>query len=352
VYGEATPPRPSGIAVVALAIAIVGCGFPFPTPFETDRAVSAEFLRYDEVEVELDALDNASTELVLAIQPHDIGTGSLESVLLAARRHGVPVRARLLLDDSDGYWPNQTNLREFRDHVDEFWRWNERGELGVKRIVVDMEPPLDDSTQLVQAIESGGIADALPVLVENRDAEAFADAQAAWAAAVDDWHDDGMLVDVVALPHLLDDFGDDDLDLQDMFESPIDGIDWDEVGFMVYQNLYGTPDARLGPDLVRSYSVTAIERYGDRAAVTLGTIGDVGKITTAIGYSDPEPLRIDVSAAATAGIANVRVFSLDGAVDHGGSAMWLDDLELVPGEVVPNPAVQQARDTIAAFDAM
>ncbi len=343
-------PGPLGLAAAVIALASVGCGHPFPTPFESDRAVYAEFLRYDEVEVELDALERSQTELIVAIQPHDVGTGALESLLLAARRHGVPVRAWLLLDDALGYWPNENNLEDFRAHVDAFWRWNERGALGVERIVVDMEPPLDDSTQLAMAIESGQLADAIPVLVDNQDPESFAAAQADWAAAVDEWHDDGMLVDVVALPHLLDDFGDEDLDLQDMFESPIDGIEWDEVGFLVYQNLYGTADARLGPDLVRSYSSTAVERYGERAAVGLGTIGDIGKNTSSVGYADAEALHLDASAAATAGIGRVHVFSLDGALDNGGSAAWLDGLALVPGEIEPNPAVQQARDTIAALD--
>lgn len=347
-YDEASPTAPR--IVLAIALACVGCGHPFPTPFESDRAVYAEFLRYDQVEVELDTLENSETELVLAIEPHDIGTGALESVLLAARRHGVPVRARLLLDDTQGHWPGEDNLEAFREHVDRFWRWNEGAQLGVERIVVDMEPPLEDNQRLAEAFESGRLDDATPVLVENQNAEDFAAAQADWADAVDDWHDDGMLVDVVALPHLLDDYGDDDLDLQDMFDSPIDGIEWDEVGFFAFQNFYGTADARLGPDLVRSYSATAVERWGDLAAVGLGTIGDIGKSTTSVGYSDPEALRADVSAAATAGITRVRVVSLDGALENGGSAAWLEGLELVPSEVTPNAAVQQARDAIAALD--
>jgi len=314
--------------------------------------VYAEFLRYDEVELELPALAEHEAELVLAIGPDDVGTGALESVLLAARRRGVPVRAWLLLDEDDGYWPGETNLGAFRDHVDAFWSWNRRGKLGVERIVVDMEPPLAVSNELAAAIEEDRLADAIPILLEHRDPEAFAAAHAQWSAAVDDWHADGMLVDVVALPHLLDDFADEDADLQDMFESPVDGIAWDEVGFMVYQNLYGRPDARLGPDLVRSYGATAVERYGERAAVALGTIGDIGKNTSSIGYPDVEALRVDVQAVATAGVGTFRLFSLDGMREMGGTAAWLADLELVPAEIVPNPAVQQARDTVAALDAL
>jgi hypothetical protein len=333
-------------------VAIAGCGHPFPETFETDRAVHSESLSYEDVEIELPTLETHETELVLAIAPHDIGTGGLESVLLAARRHGVPVRAWLVLDDSFGYWPGERNLGEFREHVDEFWSWNVRAKLGVTRIVVDMAPPLTDSVRLATAFEQDRLADAIPVLVDNRDADAFAAAQADWADAVDDWHDDGMLVDVVALPHVLDDFADDDLELQDMFDSPIDGIDWDSIGFRVQQNLYGTGDARLGPDLVRSYAATARERYGAQATVVLGTIGDAGKTTQTSGYVDIEAMRADVSAAATAELTSVQLFSLDGMREQGGSALWLADLELTPAEIAMNPAVAQARTAIAGLDSM
>jgi hypothetical protein len=334
---------------VAIA-APLACGHPFPTPFETDRGVYSEFLAFAEVEVEMPTLAAHETELYLAIAPHDIGTGGLESVLLAARRHGVPVRAWLLLPDDDGYWPGEHNLSAFREHVDEFWRWNRKNSLGVERILVDMEPPLEVSNELAAAIEAGRLADAIPILLENRDAEAFAAAQVEWADAVDEWHAAGMMVDAVALPHLLDDYGDDDLDIHDMFDSPIDGIDWDELGFLVYQNLYGMPDARLGPDLIRSYGRSAVERHGERASVALGTIGDVGKNTSSIGYADVDSLRADVAAAAAAGVTRVHLFSLDGMREEGGSAVWLDDLELTPSDVEPTDAVQQARDAVAVLD--
>jgi hypothetical protein len=257
-----------------------------------------------------------------------------------------------LLADADGYWPGEHNLSAFREHVDEFWRWNRSNELGVAHILVDMEPPLDVSNELAAALEAGQLADASPILLANREAEAFATAQAEWADAVDEWHDAGMIVDVVALSHLLDDYGDDDLEIQDMFDSPVDGIDWDEVGFRVYQNLYGMPDARLGPALVRSYASTAVERHGDRASVALGTIGDVGKNTSSSGYADVESLRVDVAAAAAADVSRVQLFSLDGMRVQGGSATWLADLELTPADVEPTDAVQQARETVAALDGL
>jgi hypothetical protein len=346
------PAHAMGLVGLVLALVASACGYPFPEPFVADRAVYVERVDYEQVEIELPTLATHTTELILAIEPNDVGTGALESVLLAARRHGVPVRAWPLLDDSLGYWPGEGNLEPLRGHVDELRRWNDRNGLGVERIVVTMQPPIAESRMLAAALGRGDLEAATPVLLDNRDPVAFAAAQAEWAEAVDEWHERGLFVDVVAWPHVLDDGGDDDLDLQDMLDSPIDGIAWDEIGVAVWQNFYGDEDARLGPELVRSYGASARERWGDAAVVVLGSVGDANELADTVGYLEPAALRTDASAAASAGLARIQLYSLDGMRDEGGSATWLADLALEPGDVAPNDAVTAARSAIAAIDAM
>lgn len=327
-------------SVLAIAGGVGACGYPFPDTYETDRAVRSEHLDHAYVEVELPSLAEHELELIVAIGPAHVRTGALESLLLSARRRGVPVRAWLVLDEADGYWANESNLAALRDHVDAFWSWNRRGKLGVTRIVVEMAPPLAQRDEIAAAVAEGRIADAIPTLMANRDPEAFAGARADWASAVDDWHAQGIVVDVVALPWALDDFADDDADLQDMLESPIDGIDWDEVGFRVHQDLFGG----LGPDLVRSYGASAVQRFGERTSVGLGGIGSA--------YPDVGALRVDVQAVAAAGAGRFALDSLDGMKAAGGVDVWSTDLELVPAEVAASPAVQAVRAELAAIDAM
>jgi hypothetical protein len=272
-------------------------------------------------------------------------------VLLGARRNGVPVRAWLLLDDADGYWPGEHNLAAFDEHVRTFWAWSEGLQLEVDWIVVYMEPSLEVSNMLAGALESGDLSSAIPVLLANRDRASFDASRAAWIDAVDEWHDLGIRVAALGLPYLLDDFGDDDPDIQDMFDSPLDGPDWDEVGYLVYQNLYGTADARLGAPLVHDYARTAAERHGDRAAVALGTVGDVGKNTSSVGYRDRAALEADLDAAKGAGIDKFHVFGIDGMRVEGGVEPWIGDLEIDASTPVTTDAVIDARAMVAILDA-
>jgi hypothetical protein len=324
--------------IALFAVLACGCAIDFPGAFETDRGVYSELLEYEDVEQRLPTLATHRTELYLAIGPDDVESGALESVLLAARRHGVPVRAWLLLDESDGYWPGEHNLAAFDAHVRAFWKWNRRAHLGVEWIVVDMA---------AGALESGELSAALPMLLANRDAEAFAQSQAAWKAAVDAWHDDGMLVACVGLPYVLDDFGDDDADIQDMFDAPIDGVDWDELAFRVQQNLYGMPQARLGASLVFDYARTIAERWGERGSVALGPIGNS---TASLGYEDRTALEADLDAAAAAGLASFQLLSLDGMEREGGVGEWIGGLAIEPMMPPTDDAVAQARAMVELLD--
>jgi hypothetical protein len=263
------------------------------------------------------------------------------------------VRAWLLVADEDGYWPGEDNLDAFADHVDEFWAWNRDVRLGVASIVVDMEPPLEQSTMLAEAVEAGRLQDVVPVLLANEDPAEHEAARAAWAAAVDEWHERGMQIALVTLPYLLDDYGDDDAQLQDMFECPIDGIAWDETAFMVYQNLWVAEDGgRLGAPLVHSYAATARERFGERAAIALGTVGSTGKNTSSVGYAEPAAMRDDVAAAHAAGVADIALFSIDGMREEGGLPRWLGELPVDPLAPSPSEEVDDARALVRVLDSL
>ena len=336
------------------ALAVGGCEpapETFPEPFATDRGVYSEFLELPAVQAQLDALQEHELELYLAVPSRTVGSDALAQVLRQARRQSIPVRAWLLLDDADGYWPGEDNLPAFRELVDRFWTFNEEQDLGVEWITVDMEPPLSTSNQLAAALEAGKLSEVVPVLLDLQEPEEHAAASAAWREAVDQWHARGMKVGVVGLPYLLDDLADGDAELQDMFESPIVGIDWDEVGFLVYQNLYQDPEGeRFGPPLVASYAQTAVEHFGDRAAIALGGIGTVGKNTTQAGYDDSAALTADVAAAWASGAGKVHLFSLDGMVQLGAPRPWLAASSTEPLGAAEDPEVDRVRDQISVLD--
>jgi hypothetical protein len=115
--------------------------------------------------------------------------------------------------------------------------------------------------------------------------------------------------------------------LEDALDIPVSGIDWDEVSFMIYQ----TPIAQLvgtwlGPELVRSYASSAVERFGARAGLDLGIVGDAGVgVDPGLRYRSPEALWQDIDAARSAGIGlgSLRVYGLVGVNQRGGVGRWL-----------------------------
>lgn len=116
---------------------------------------------------------------------------------------------------------------------------------------------------------------------------------------------------------------------------PVTGIEWDEVSFMVYQTAFvqqtGLP--WLGSGLVHSYARDAVARFGERAGLDLGVVGDFGVgLDPGDRYPDPATLRADVAAMLGAGIplARCRIYGLKGVSHSGGLARWLDLTTVTP----------------------
>ena len=127
----------------------------------------------------------------------------------------------------------------------------------------------------------------------------------------------------VTLPWTIDDLADNDPDLQDLFDTPLTGIRWDQVSVILYRpalsDLLGVP---LLPGYVAQYAAAMETQFGNSAQVALGNISTPG-LLIAPGYTNPHDLVLDVSAARSVGINNVSLYSLDGMLLEGGPERWL-----------------------------
>jgi hypothetical protein len=162
------------------------------------------------------------------------------------------------------------------------------------------------------------------LLRSHVDPPRFARARDVLAATVDDLRRAGLHAHAVALPLVLDQPEGSTI-LEDALDTPVSGIDWDEVSFMVYQTAFAQLVGEwLGPALVSSYAADAVARFGSRAGLDLGVVGSAGiGIDPGQRYPDPEALRRDAAAAFAAGIVNMRIYSLDGVLEQGGAERWL-----------------------------
>jgi hypothetical protein len=315
--------------------------------------VYSEFLSYGDVRAALPALARRGAALTLALPAARIGDADLAALLRDAAAAGVEVRAWLLLDRDQGYWPNETNLDVYGVAARRLLDWLTSDGLRVGALVFDMEPAYAYSEQLRAALAQGYPA-ALALMRTHRDPAAFAQARAQLAALVGEVQARGVRATCVTYPQVVDDLDDGDDDLQDALDVPVRGIGWDELAFMVYQSTFAEAAHQwLGPGLIRSYGLSARQGFGERAVVALGTVGTAGIFDAAAtpAYTDPDTLAQDVGAARGAGITRVEVYSLDGMLALGGADRWLDATRAGPRTVGVAGTVGVVRGLARSLDA-
>lgn len=319
------------------------------------RALYSESSDFAAVEAEVPRLAAAGVDLYQVLEPRHIGDAKLASLLRACARAGVGVRAWLLLDRADGQWPSEYNVDEFGDAVDDLLDWIDEDALPVAWMTFDMEPNWD-YTQAQLALrpdpeDVSSIAALLELYGEHLDPAAFEQNRQKFAQIVARVHAAGLQVHAVTYPMVLDDPADGDADLQDIYDIPIEGIDWDEVSFMVYRSTWSSFSAgEMNADLLYSYAALAKAQYGARAAIDLGVAG-ADPITMTPGYAAPAALVDDVAATRAAGIERVHLYSLNTIWPLGDVEAWLGFADTPAGPRPPaDPDVDDFHGLFALLD--
>ena len=312
-------------AVLAmLAAGIAACGSD-PVPGERGDAVWGEFLDDATVRAELPWLAAHGADLYLAVRESRIGDAALATLLADAAAAGVGVRIWLLLDDADGYWPNEHNLPAMRDAVMRLADWRDAAALPIDWVVFDLEMSLERSRAIADILRTQGSIAAVDAIKAGRDPTAFVQHRADLAALVDDVRARGLRVAAVTYPMILDDPGDGDDDIQDELDVPVLDIEWDEASYMVYQSmLFDLTGEWHDAAIVTSYAASARERHGARGAIALGIVGMAGIEPVAMPYPDAATLAAD-RAAARSNVARISVYSLDGIRQQPDRDAWMAD---------------------------
>jgi hypothetical protein len=296
-----------------------------PGPGERRLAVWSEFLPDEEVAAAAPLLAEEEADLYLAVPAARIGDPALATLIVDLHAAGVGVRAWLLLDEADGYWPNEHNAAAMRTAALAFADWRDQAALPVDWIIFDMEMALERTRAISDALAEGGTGAALDLITAGRDPESFAAGRADYAALLDELHGRGLKIMAVTYPTVLDDPPDGDDDIQDAMDVPVLGLPWDQASFMVYQSLiYDLTGEWHGPDVVASYTATTMELFGDRGAVALGIVGSAGITPVAMSYPDAPTLLADHAAARGRAAGAVSIYSLDGMLQQSDPGAWLD----------------------------
>jgi len=311
----------------------VGSGTPSGPIRHPDRLTFwVEFLTTDEVVQQMGFASAHGLNFNVAFEQGKRDRDDLGRICDAAAQADVAIRLWPLLPEEKGYWPNQDNVDAYLDYVDELLAWSEIVCPGLDGIVVDMEMPIQRMETLFELMDTGNISLLVDFVAGGIDEVAFERARGLYRDAVAAIQARGLTVGVTSMPWVVDDLEDGDEGLAVAFWTPVEGIGWDRVSFMVYRSVYdrqyasflGDPGSRFTSGLITSYARSIVQWYGDRSGIDLGTTGVTG-VGIHDGLMDAGELHNDVGTAMAEGIpvGRIAVYSLEGVFEHPDPEDWV-----------------------------
>ncbi|MFM2416485.1 MAG: hypothetical protein RL385_1208 [Pseudomonadota bacterium] len=268
------------------------------------------------------------------------------AIVEAARGLGVKVHVWLTLPEGSaddhapgsprytqtGYFPNSTNFAAWIEKATALMElWKARGHTP-SVLLVDLEMRKERLLEFARLTSDSTTINAqVALLKQNIDRTRHAQAIGAFRAFVEDAHARGWKVVATTLLPIADDYADNDDDLRQAFNVPLDdapqsadAIAWDAVELQIQRTLYTKTVPLLTPFFTYDYARLARELFGEKAYVGLG-LTHAGIAGLAPIYESGDDLRRDVEAAHAAGIPaqGIGVYSFYGIYSRPPTSQWM-----------------------------
>ena len=314
------------------------------------RSVWSEYTPYAALQEPglLDALASRDIELAVAVTPPLVP--ELAAVLHRCRAAGVAVAIWPMLSDAQGRWASAANVEPYCRFVSGLLDLLAAQGVLPQALAIDLEPPIARVRQLTSLANfkpGGGLrADARarkPAAASSASAPAAA---ARFAALTADAAARGLSLLAAVVPPIV--MGPDAAarGWQRLLQTPIDALPIDRISAMAYtsllqgysRGLLRRADARA---LLWTIARATNERYGSRASISVGAVG-IGALGDEPTYCSPDELVDDVSLVRAAGINDLALFNLDGALARPPLTAWLDALVRTEPATAPPPATLRA----------
>ncbi|WP_428264965.1 hypothetical protein [Haliangium sp.] len=298
------------------------------------RYIWSEYVPYENVRAPrvVRALAEREVVPIVALAPHTAAEAS--AVVRAYRDAEARVGLWPLLDDRAGRWASAANAAWFCDHVRGLVDALAAEDALPDHLAIDLEPPIERMRKLVRGRWSPPPPGRGP------------DAAGHFRALVEHLDGLGMEVFAAVVPPVLVGSLDARRGWQRFLETPVDAIPFARVSTMAYttllegyaRGLVRRADARA---LLAGLTREARGHLGERASVSIGAVG-TGALGDEKTYRSVAELAEDVAIVRAAGVDDIALFNLDGALARPPLEAWLDALVATPAASQPPPATWRA----------
>lgn len=252
---------------------------------------------------------------------------------------GVELTFWVLLSEEDGYFPSEKNVDVFLGLCGKVLEWAEQEGVLPDFLAVDGEPPLEQSERLLGAPFWRKPRVALEIARENLSRESFDYAKERFSVLNSLVHDKGVKTLGACIPVVLAEEVQGGEFVQDVFETPVLGVDWDIMSPMVYTSMLVGMSAGLVSTKDASWLLYRLSRWldasrPDAAGVSLGVTG-TGVLGDEPAFSSPSELVSDVETALSAGMRDITIYSLEGIISRRDPEAWFKALESAEPRVPP-----------------
>jgi hypothetical protein len=274
----------------------------------------------------LDALASRRIELLLALRPG--GEAGAARAIAACRERGVAIGLWPMLSDADGRWASAKTATRFAAFVRALFDALPDG-VAPDTLAIDLEPPIRE----VRALLAGDVR----VALRWARSPASHRADPIFTALADDARSRGIAVLAAVVPPLGAVRG---RGLERLLGSPLAALGRCTVAPMAYTSLFEGYSRRVlrrrdARALLAELAAGAVHARGAAAALCLGAIG-AGALGDERTYRGVGELADDVAIARAAGVDDLALFDLGGALARPPLEAWLDALvETPPARALP-----------------
>jgi hypothetical protein len=243
---------------------------------------------------------------------------------------GVELTFWPLLEREKGYFPNEANVPAYTEMVRDLVGWADGNRFLPDMIAVDLELPLEQISLFLGARPGGEAKSAFETLRQNLNPRRYREAEAG-LIELNSWiRSRGVKTLAAVLPWVAVELFGEGETVQDMMETPVGGIEWDLISPMLYVSMFeGMTGGRISAfdanSLVYETSVRLRNKYGRRAAVSLGVTG-TGVLGNEPTFETVEELMVGVEASLAAGVRDISIYNLEGVISRENPRSWLEAL--------------------------